>query len=379
MIYFDNCSTTKPCQQAVKAAEAALKDTWGNPSSLHKMGVNSEMLVKDARSIIAKALNADENEITFTSGATESNNTAIFSAALTKGKRRKKIITTAFEHPSVAEPIKRLEEQGFEVVRIFPGKDGVINPSDVLTQIDRNTLLVSLMLVNNETGVITDVSKIFKAIKMRDKEIYTHTDAVQGFMKININSKTMSADMISVSGHKAYAPKGIGALYIKKGVNLLPFIIGGGQESGRRSGSESTVLINAFGAAVNAHANDIISRFDKAELLREYLKESVKNVEGVYLHEFENSLPYINSLTVEHYKSETLLHFLEAKEIYVSSGSACSKGKKSEVLKAFGYNDSQLESTLRVSFCADNTTEQIDEFVNAVKEAKKRLIAIDNG
>ncbi len=377
MIYFDNCATTKPCAEAVNAAEEALKETWGNPSSLHKMGVSSEGIVNNARSIIAKALNADDSEITFTSGATESNNTAIFSAALTKGKRRKKIITTAIEHPSAAVPIKRLEEQGFEVVKIFPDKDGVINPGDVLSKIDSNTLLVSLMLVNNETGVITDVSKIFKAIKMRDKEIYTHTDAVQGFMKININSKAMYADMISISGHKAYAPKGIGALYIKKGVNLLPFIVGGGQESGRRSGSESTVLINAFGAAVNAHLGDIQARLDKAKLLREHLKTSVKDIDGVYLHEFKNSLPYINSVTVEHYKSETLLHFLEAKEIYVSSGSACSKGKKSEVLKAFGYNDSELESTLRISFCADNTTEQIDEFVNAVKEAKQRLVRIN--
>ena len=233
------------------------------------------------------------------------------------------------------------------------------------------------MLVNNETGVITDVSKIFKAVKMRDKDIYTHTDAVQGFMKININSKAMYADMISISGHKAYAPKGIGALYIKKGVNLLPFIVGGGQESGRRSGSESTVLINAFGAAVNAHINDIGSRFDKASLLKEYLRDRIKDVDGVYLHEFKNSLPYINSVTVERYKSETLLHFLESKDIYVSSGSACSKGKKSEVLKAFGYNDSELESTLRISFCADNTTEQIDEFIDAIKEARQSLVKIN--
>ncbi len=378
MIYFDNCSTTKPCTEAVKAAKTALEDTWGNPSSLHKMGVSSEMLVNDARSAVAKALNADGSEMVFTSGATESNNTAIFSAALTKGKRRKKIITTAFEHPSAAEPIKRLENHGFEVVRILPDKNGVISPNDILSKVDSNTLLVSLMLVNNETGVITDVSKIFKAIKLRDKEIYTHTDAVQGFLKININSKTMFADMISISAHKAYAPKGIGALYIKKGVNLLPFIVGGGQESGRRSGSESTVLINAFGAAVKANADNIQTRYEKAKLLREYLNKSIEGLDGVYLHEFKNSLPYINSLTVEHYKSETLLHFLEARGIYVSSGSACSKGKKSEVLKAFGYNDSQLESTLRISFCADNTTEQIDEFVNAVKEAKKRLIAINN-
>ncbi|MCD7772795.1 MAG: cysteine desulfurase [Ruminococcus sp.] len=376
MIYFDNGATTKPCDAAIKAANQALEAEWGNPSSLHSMGVRAEKMVNDARERVASVLNAEPGEITFTSSATESNNTAVFSAALTRGKRRKKIITSAFEHPSVSQPVKRLEEKGFEVVRIYPDKTGKIDPREVLSQIDSNTLLVSLMLVNNETGVITDVSKIFKAIKARDKEIYTHTDAVQGFLKMNINSKTMYTDMISISGHKVYAPKGIGALYVKKGVNLLPFIVGGGQEKGKRSGTESTVLISAFGAAVNAYKDDISERLEKVNALREHLKEKIKGMDGVYLNEFDNALPYINSLTVERYKSETLLHFLEEREIYVSSGSACSKGKKSEVLKAFGYNDSQLDSTLRISFCASDTKEQIDELVAALKDARERLVKI---
>ncbi|MCD7727837.1 MAG: cysteine desulfurase [Ruminococcus sp.] len=376
MIYFDNGATTKPCDAAIKAANQALEAEWGNPSSLHSMGVWAEKMVNDARERVASVLNAEPGEITFTSSATESNNTAVFSAALTRGKRRKKIITSAFEHPSVSQPVKRLEEKGFEVVRIYPDKTGKIDPREVLSQIDSNTLLVSLMLVNNETGVITDVSKIFKAIKARDKEIYTHTDAVQGFLKMNINSKTMYADMISISGHKVYVPKGIGALYVKKGVNLLPFIVGGGQEKGKRSGTESTVLISAFGAAVNAYKDDISERLEKVNALREHLKEKIKGMDGVYLNEFDNALPYINSLTVERYKSKTLLHFLEEREIYVSSGSACSKGKKSEVLKAFGYNDSQLDSTLRISFCTSDTKEQIDELVAALKDARERLVKI---
>ncbi|MCD8328702.1 MAG: cysteine desulfurase [Ruminococcus sp.] len=376
MIYFDNGATAKPCDEAIKAANQALEAEWGNPSSLHAMGVRAEKMVNDAREAIASVINAEPGEIIFTSSATESNNTAVFSAALTRGKRRKKIITSAFEHPSVSQPVKRLEEKGFEVVRIYPDKTGRIDPRKVLSQIDSNTLLVSLMLVNNETGAITDVSKIFKAVKARDKEIYTHTDAVQGFLKMNINSKTMYADMISISGHKAYAPKGIGALYVKKGVNLLPFIVGGGQEKGKRSGTESTVLISALGAAVNAHKDDISERLERVSALRKHLKEKIKGMDGVYLNEFDNALPYINSLTVERYKSETLLHFLEEREIYVSSGSACSRGKKSEGLKAFGYNDSQLDSTLRISFCASNTPEQIDELVAALKDARERLVKI---
>lgn len=376
MIYFDNSSTTKPCEQAISAASKALREMWGNPSSLHKMGIESERLIMNAREVIAGSINAEEGEIFFTSGATESNNTAIFSSALTKGKRRKKIITTATEHPSVSAPIKRLEDQGFEVVRIFPGEDGVIDPYEVVKQVDKNTLLVSMIMVNNETGVINDVSTIFKAVKAIDKEVYTHTDAVQGFLKIHVNAKKLCADMISLSGHKVYAPKGVGAIYIKKGLNLKPFIVGGGQEKGIRSGTESVPLICAFAETVKVHSKTQDERYKKAALLRQRLMERTMTLDGVYLHEFKSFLPYINSLTVKGYKSETLLHFLEEREIYVSSGSACSKGKKSEVLKAFGYSDSELDSTLRISFCGDNTEDDVDRLAYEIQNAMNSLVKI---
>lgn len=376
LIYFDNSATSKPCAESVAAAEKAMKDTWGNPSSLHGLGVAAEGLLNSARESVAEALCCLPEEITFTSGATESNNTALFSAALTKGKRRKKIITTAAEHPSISEPLKRLSEQGFEIVKLSPGKDGVISKDEVLRQIDKNTLMVSVMLVNNETGAIFDVPSIFKAVKAADSEVYTHTDAVQGFMKLNINAKKLNADMISVSGHKVYAPKGVGALYIKKGLNLKPFIVGGGQERAKRSGTESTPIISAFGAAVKAHICDMDERYKKVQSLREALKNGISALDKAYIHEFENTLPYVASLTLEGYKSETLLHFLEERGIYVSSGSACSKGKKSEVLKSFLYDDKALDSTIRISFCADNTEAEVIALTEALKEAQSTLCKI---
>lgn len=376
MIYFDNSSTTKPCEQALSAASKVLSGMWGNPSSLHKMGVEAEKLIISARQTVAKSINADEREIFFTSGATESNNTAIFSSALTKGKRRKKIITTATEHPSVSAAIKRLEEKGFEVIRIIPSENGEISTSEVIRHVDKNTLLVSIIMVNNETGTVNDISTLFKAVKATDTEVYTHTDAVQGFLKIPVNAKTLCADMISLSGHKVYAPKGTGAIYVKKGLNLKPFIVGGGQESGFRSGTESVPLICAFAEAAKAYSKTQDERYKKAVLLRQRLKERTLALDGVYLHEFKSCLPYINSLTVMGYKSETLLHFLEEKEIYVSSGSACSKGKKSEVLKAFGYSDSELDSTLRISFCADNTEDEVDRLMDEIQNAMNSLVRI---
>lgn len=376
LIYFDNSSTTKPCERAVAAVNKALCEMWGNPSSLHNMGLEAERLIKGSREAIAKALNADEKEIFFTSGATESNNTAVFSSAFTRGKRRKRIITSQTEHPSVLAPIKRLEEQGFEVIRLLPDSSGAVSPKEVLKYIDKNTLLVSVMSVNNETGAINDISRIFKAVKAADKDIYTHTDAVQGFLKLPINVKSFCADMISISGHKVYSPKGVGALYIKKGSNLKPFIVGGGQEKGFRSGTESVPLITAFGEAVSEYSKTLSERYEKAERLKQRLKKNVETLDGVYLHEFNNHLPYVNSLTVSGYKSETLLHFLEEREIYVSSGSACAKGKKSDTLKAFGYSESELDSTIRISFCADNTEDEVDRLVFEIQNAMKSLVRI---
>lgn len=376
MIYFDNAATTKPCAEAIEAMCEALKTNWANPSSLHGLGLKAEQAVNSAREIIAKALGTDDECIYFTSGATESNNLSIFSAAKTLGRHKKKIVTTAIEHPSVSQPIKYLEENGFEIVRITPDESGEIKPVDIISAVDDNTCLVTCQLVNNETGYILPVAKAFKAIKKLYPKVITHCDCVQGFMKLNITANSLNADLISLSGHKIYGPKGVGALYVKKGVRVLPVNYGGGQEKGIRSGTEAVPNIAGFGAAVEAFSSSIAERYEKICELSSYLEQRIQDVDGVSFNRFGESSPYIASVTVDNIKSETLLHYLEQRGIYVSSGSACSRGKKSDVLKAFNYSDKALDTTLRLSFSHENKKSEIDEFIEQIKNAAKELVKI---
>lgn len=376
MIYFDNAATTKPCAESISAMCEALKTNWANPSSLHGLGLDAEQAVNLARDILAKALSVDSECIYFTSGATESNNLSIFSAAKTLGRHKKKIVTTTIEHPSVSQPIKYLEENGFEIVRISPDNSGEIKPADIISAVDDNTCLVTCQLVNNETGYILPVAKSYKAIKKLYPKVITHCDCVQGFMKFNINANNLGADLISLSGHKIYGPKGIGALYVKKGIRILPVNYGGGQEKGIRSGTEAVPNIVGFGAAVEVFSSSIADRYEKMCELSSYLERQIQGIDGVSVKKFSESSPYIVSVTVDNIKSETLLHYLEQKGIYVSSGSACSKGKKSDVLKAFNYSDKALDTTLRLSFSHENQKNEIDEFINQVKNAMKELVKI---
>lgn len=375
MIYLDHTATAPVCDEAKKALIAAL-DIFGNPSSLHRLGIDAQLLVSKARQSIANAIKADEDSIYFTACATESNNTAIFGVASALGKRKKRIVISGIEHPSALECALRLEAEGFEVVKILPDENGEISAKTVFDAVDEKTLLVSMMLVNNETGYILPVSKAFSMIKKRYPDVVTHCDAVQGFLKIPFTVKNLCADLISVSGHKVCAPKGVGALYIKKGTRINPFIVGGGQEKNMRSGTENVTLISAFGAAVDFLAPAVKERLQKTEETKAYLLQKLENVDGAYAHSFSESSPYIVSITAENIKSETLLHYLESKEIYVSSGSACSKGKKSSVLAAFHYTDRELDSTIRVSLCADTTKEDIDTFIAELENAISSLCKI---
>ena len=374
MIYFDNAATTEPCQEVCEAVALGLKN-FGNPSSLHGLGLESEKMVTKARENIAKALGSDVGEIYFTSGATESNNTAIFGAAKKFGKRKKKIVTTSIEHPSVAEPCAVLEEQGFEVVRISPDCNGEINARDIISAVDDDTFLVSCMLVNNENGYILPIDKAFSVIKKRFPNVITHCDCVQAFMKIPVKVKKLNADIVSLSGHKIHGPKGIGALYIKRGVKIPSLVYGGGQEKNFRSGTESVPLICGFGAAVAKLNNNLDQRFEYVKSLQAYLLDRCKE-HGIHINSNNNGSPFVNSIAVENLKSEVLLHYLEQKGIYVSSGSACSKGKKSNVLKNFGVLDKYLDSTIRISFCADNTKNQIDKLVEEINNARETLCGI---
>lgn len=375
MIYFDNAATTKPCEEAAAAVMKGL-ECFGNPSSLHGVGLEAEKLLTSARGVIARSIGASEDEIYFTSGATESNNTAIFGAARTLGKRQKKIVTTSVEHPSVAVCCNELEKSGFEVVRISPREDSKIYAEDIISAVDENTCLVSCMLANNETGRIIPVNKVFAAIKKKFPRVITHCDCVQGYMKLPINVKKLGADIISLSAHKIHGPKGIGAIYIKKGVHIPSLLYGGGQEKNFRSGTESIPLICGFSAAVEKYSHTLSARYEKVSKLREHLFELCEQAEDVYVISDEECSPYVSSIAVKGLKSEVLLHYLESRGVYVSSGSACSKGKKSSVIKEFGVAENLQDFVLRISFSSDNELNEVDELMNFVKDAQNTLAKI---
>ncbi|SDB50722.1 cysteine desulfurase [Ruminococcaceae bacterium FB2012] len=375
MVYFDNAATTKPCPEAVAAVVKGL-ECFGNPSSLHGLGLAAEQEREKARSAVAAALGASPEEIVFTSCATESSNTVIFGAAASVGKRKKRIVTTSVEHPSVAACCNKLEEEGFGVIRVRPREDGSFSAEDILAAVDENTCLVTCMLVNNETGSILPAERVFAAVKKRFPRTLTHCDCVQGFMKLPVSVKKLPADFISLSAHKIHGPKGIGALYIRKGVHIPAFMIGGGQEKGFRSGTESVPLIMGFGAACEKLSGSIGQRFEKVFRLRDRLAEKCSEAEGVFINSSPEASPYIVSIAVEGLKSEPLLHFLEQKGIYVSSGSACSKGKKSSVIAEFRVPERLRDSVLRISFSEDNTEDEVDRLMDAVSEAQKTLARI---
>lgn len=373
-IYLDNAATTKPCREAVKAVTDCMTENYGNPSSLHAMGLNAQLAADNVRKIIAKAIAADPSCIYFTSGATESNNLALIGAAKAYGKRKPKIVTTSIEHASVKKTIDHLEEKGFEIVRISPDRNGQISHEQIVNAVDERTCLVSIMMVNNETGYILPVRRAFYGIKKRFPQCITHTDAVQGFMKIPFKVSELNADMISVSGHKIHAGKGVGALYLKKGIRLEQRIFGGGQEKGIRSGTENVPMIAGMGAAVKVLCGNIDQRYEKVQKLKNMLCQRMTEIEGVHINSGEECSPYIINISVPGIRSEIMLHYLEERDIYVSSGSACSKGAKSGVLTEFGINDRLADSALRISLCSENTVQELRTLVENIEYAMDRLI-----
>lgn len=367
-VYLDNSATTKPCAGAVERMTRALRENWGNPSSLHTLGMNASVAVEDARAAVSKLIHCREDEIFFTSGGTESNNTAIIGAAKAREKRGKRIVTTSIEHPSVLETVKRLESEGFETVYLKPDRSGCISDSDIYSAVTPDTVLVSIMLVNNETGAIQPVKTAADAIKRANSPALLHCDAVQAFGKMPINVTSLGVDMLTASGHKIHAPKGIGFLYLKKGVGIKPLITGGGQERGLRSGTEAVPLICGLHGAVEELPN-IADSLEKQQKLRDYAAEALEKTGLVTVNSAQDSLPYVLNISVLGYRSEVLLHFLESRGIYVSSGSACAKGEGSFVLKEMGFDAKTVDSALRISFSRYNTFEDVDRLVLGIKDA----------
>lgn len=371
-VYLDNSATTKPCDTAIERITHSLRCDWGNPSSLHILGMNAADAISDARCAVAKILRCRDDEIYFTSGGTESNNTALIGGAMSRQKRGRRIVTTTIEHPSVLETVKRLEDMGFEAFYLKPDKSGCISEEQIYDAVTPDTVLVSIMLVNNETGAIQPVKAAADAIKRAGAPALLHCDAVQAFGKMPINVNELGVDMLSASGHKIHGPKGIGFLYLKKGVNIKPLVTGGGQEKGLRSGTEAVPLICGLHGAID-ELPDISKQLQKQHALRDYAAEKLLETGLVTINSDSNALPYVLNISVKGYRSEVLLHFLEGRGIYVSSGSACAKGEGSFVLKEMGFDSKTVDSALRISFSRYNTTDDVDRLIKGIKDAAATL------
>ena len=369
--YLDNSATTAVSKAAADKAYRVMTEVYGNPSSLHAKGLDAERELEQARKAVASRLRVSAAEITFTSGGTEANNLALFGAAYANARVRRKIIVSSVEHSSVLEAAKRLEDEGFETVRIAPRDDGVLHPEDVAAAVDSGTALVSVRLVNNETGAVMPVADIFAAVKEKNDKTLCHTDAVQAFGKLDIKAKALGADMLSVSGHKVHAPKGVGALFVKKGVRPVARQYGGEQEKRLRPGTENLPAVAALGVACGEF--DIAGNAAKVQALRDYAAERLGAIEGLRFNSPEGALPYVLNFSAGRVRSETMLHFLEERGVFVSSGSACAKGKPSHVLTALGLPRERADSALRVSFCKYNTRDDIDALADGIAEGLRVL------
>lgn len=381
-IYLDNSATT-PLSEAAKEAILSALDSYGNPSSLHSEGLRAEALLKNARRQVLCALgvrNPAPEQLIFTACGTESNNTALLGVAYAKARREaRRIVTTDSEHPSVENTLQKLEQDGFEIVRIST-RGGVLDTEAAMAALGMRTLMVSMMLVNNETGARYDVESVFREAKRRNPATVTHTDAVQGFLKCKFTPQSLSADLISISGHKIHAPKGVGALYIDpallKAKRIVPYLIGGGQENGMRSGTENTLSIAAFGAAAADGAAHLDTHLAQMEELRSYAIDRLEAA-GFALNLPQGAhAPHVINLRLPDIKSETMLHFLSAQGICVSAGSACSSHGKnaSPTLTAFGLSAAQADSSLRVSISPYSTREEIDALVDTLTRGAATLV-----
>ncbi|MDE6864444.1 MAG: cysteine desulfurase [Eubacterium sp.] len=371
--YLDNSATTKPSKACVDAINKMLTESWGNPSSLHALGVSSAKEIILARSAVAESLGAEKEEIYFTSGGTEANNLALFGAVKAKKRLGNRIVTTAIEHESVLQSAQELEKQGFEVIYIQPDKYGFISEKQIKEAVNDKTILVSIMYINNEAGSVMPVEKIRRIVTKAGSPALIHIDCVQAYGKIPINVKKLDADLVTVSAHKIHGPKGVGALYVNKAANLtnqnFARTFGGEQERKIRPGTEAAPLIAGFAAAVK-ELDLSKQQKDKIKELNAYAKARLSEIDGIKFNSSENASPYIINIYVPTFmRSQTILQELSSNyNVYVSNGSACAKGKKSHVLSAMGLSNEALDKSIRISFSRYNTKEEVDLFVNALKE-----------
>ena len=366
MIYLDNSATTRPCREAVDAMMAAMEADWGNPSALYDFGIQAAKQVRAARRAVANAMGAEQDRIFFTSCGTEADNWAVYGSARKLGKRGKHIITTAMEHHAILNCMKDLESQGFDVTYLQPDSQGNITVEQLKAALRKDTVLVSMMMVNNEVGSVLPIAQLAKLTHKLCPDAIFHTDAVQGFLKVPFQAKTLGADLISVSSHKIHGPKGAGALYISPRLKSFPALIqGGGQEGGYRSGTEGTPAIFAFAAAAEVGAKTFREDTAREKALLNSLCEQLSALPGVVVTGAHDA-PHILSVAVPGVPTQNSINILQDAGICVSAGSACAKGHRSHVLSAMGIPGEIIDSTFRVSLCRNTTQEEIDTLITAV-------------
>lgn len=378
MIYLDNCSTTRPRDAVISIMLNSLKEDYGNPSSLHRLGLNAEKKIKNSRDIISDYLKINKNELFFTSGGTESNNIAIQGIVNKYGPRGKHIITTKIEHPSIHNIMEYYETKGYTITYLNNDEMGNIDLEQLKEIINSDTILVSLIHVNNEIGVVQNIKEVRKILNDVGSNALLHLDGVQSFGKIEFSLKDLGVDTYSFSGHKVHGPKGIGGLYINSKVKLPPVILGGNQERGIRSGTENLTGIIGFGEAVNILSQKFKEESQHVSMIKEYLASRIiDEIEDVKINTSldSSSSPYILNISFRNIKGEVLLHYLEDKEIYISTTSACSsKGtKKSNVLKAIGLSDNEIEGSIRFCFSYEITKADIDYTMDRLKSSVKEI------
>lgn len=366
--YFDNSATTPVYPEVRDLVVKLMEEDYGNPSSLHLKGVKAAGYIKDARERLARLMKVQPKEIVFTSGGTESNNMALIGGALANRRAGNKIITTSVEHASVGITVDFLKDMGFEVVRIGVDSRGLIDEQQLIDAVDDDTIIVSVMYVNNEIGAVMPIQDLVKRVKEKNPSVLIHVDAIQAFGKYTIYPGRMGIDMMSISSHKFHGPKGVGALYIRDRVKVKPIIYGGGQQSGMRSGTENVPGIAGMVLAAEMTYNDLDAKVEHMRQLKEHLIGELTQIEDVYSN--SGDAPHIASITFKGVRSEVMLHALEERGVYVSSGSACSSNKHSvsSTLKSIGLPQEKLESTLRFSFSPENTMDQVDYAVDCCKE-----------
>lgn len=373
MHYLDNAATTRVADAVADVADAVLREHFANPSSLYAPGARSEALIAGARETVAASLGAKPEEIVFTACGSEGNNLAVFGAVKARGAWADHIVVTGYEHPSVQNPVAALEKEGWRVTVVPPDEDGHVDTGRMLGAVGPKTALVAAMHVNNEIGTVLDVAALARAVKEKNSRAAVHVDGVQAWGKVPIRLDETAIDSYTVSGHKIHAPKGVGALYLRRGYHIAPVLFGGGQEAGRRPGTENIAYIAAMAKAIERMGHGANARAKHIAALSALLWERLAALPGITRNSPPDALPELANFSVDGVRSEVMLHFLESRQIYVSSGSACSRGEASHTLTAMGLARRRVETALRVSFCGENTPDDVDALAGALADGMRTL------